>query len=158
MKYIVSRYPLPFVSEKYFELEYGLIYTNEVPMVPVYYPAKQEQEWQNQRGKNALMSLTLAWHYKKTTHTVFCLAHATMWVTTDKPSLRTEKERIHSRIIDATLSPTNSTWVIFFSRSPMDSLFNVVYHTSTSRFVHLGHRLQPSYDICREQEIVNTHL
>ncbi|WZY99395.1 hypothetical protein YC2023_071724 [Brassica napus] len=35
---------------------------NEIPTVPVYYPAKpqpRERAWQNQRGKKTLLSLTL---------------------------------------------------------------------------------------------------
>ncbi|KAK9667644.1 hypothetical protein RND81_13G001600 [Saponaria officinalis] len=35
---------------------------NEIPTVPVYYPAKPqpgERAWQNQRGKKTLLSLTL---------------------------------------------------------------------------------------------------
>ncbi|RDX70390.1 hypothetical protein CR513_50372, partial [Mucuna pruriens] len=36
---------------------------NEIPTVPVYYPAKpqpRERAWRNQRGKKTLLSLTLA--------------------------------------------------------------------------------------------------
>ena len=35
---------------------------NEIPTVPVYYPAKpqpRERAWRNQRGKKTLLSLTL---------------------------------------------------------------------------------------------------
>ncbi|KAK9723561.1 hypothetical protein RND81_05G008000 [Saponaria officinalis] len=35
---------------------------NEIPTVPVYYPAKpqpRERAWKNQRGKKTLLSLTL---------------------------------------------------------------------------------------------------
>ena len=42
---------------------------NEIPTVPTCYLAKpqpRERAWQNQRGKETLLSLTLVWHCEET--------------------------------------------------------------------------------------------
>jgi len=41
---------------------YAHEWINEIPTVPIYYPAKsqpRERAWKNQRGKKTLLSLTL---------------------------------------------------------------------------------------------------